>query len=165
MSTQSEPENLVPEELENLEFEESENIEELENLEPEESENLEPEESEHLEPEESENLVPEKLEKLEPEESEKPEPEKLEKAPRKIYYCDICNIPCLSAMVMQTHIAGLRHKKDKAHLIEHSSIPWIFSPLFSFLEHVALGIRLLGAKDLNGFEVHSFLLNVCLALM
>ncbi|XP_048367688.1 uncharacterized protein LOC125441260 isoform X2 [Sphaerodactylus townsendi] len=111
MSTQSEPENLVPEELENLEFEESENIEELENLEPEESENLEPEESEHLEPEESENLVPEKLEKLEPEESEKPEPEKLEKAPRKIYYCDICNIPCLSAMVMQTHIAGLRHKK------------------------------------------------------
>ncbi|XP_077160751.1 uncharacterized protein LOC143821057 isoform X2 [Paroedura picta] len=51
-------------------------------------------------------------EKSEPEESEPEEPE-LEKPGSKIYYCEICKVPCMSAMILQTHFAGMRHKKRK----------------------------------------------------
>ncbi|XP_054846786.1 uncharacterized protein LOC129337249 [Eublepharis macularius] len=46
-------------------------------------------------------------------EDSKPEPEKWEKPGAKIYYCELCKVPCMSAMTLQTHFAGLRHKKTE----------------------------------------------------
>ncbi|KAJ6657841.1 hypothetical protein lerEdw1_001891 [Lerista edwardsae] len=44
------------------------------------------------------------------------EPMEEEKPVGKIYYCEICEVPCMSSMTLQTHFAGLRHKKRERAL-------------------------------------------------
>ncbi|XP_044309159.1 uncharacterized protein LOC123035220 isoform X2 [Varanus komodoensis] len=39
-----------------------------------------------------------------------------EKSTTKIYYCEICKVPCMSAMTLQTHFAGIKHKKRERML-------------------------------------------------
>ncbi|XP_015261053.1 PREDICTED: uncharacterized protein LOC107105568 [Gekko japonicus] len=104
MSTESELEKPEPGEPE---------LEEPGEPEPEEPVEPEPEEPEKPEPEEPEKPEPEEPVEPEPEEPEKPEPEK---PATKIYYCELCKVPCMSAMILQTHFAGMRHKKRERAL-------------------------------------------------
>ncbi|XP_060103778.1 uncharacterized protein LOC132577996 [Heteronotia binoei] len=56
---------------------------------------------------------------------EQPEPEKLERPGSRIYYCEICKVPCLSAIILQTHFAGIRHKKRERALKRKCAPPVI----------------------------------------
>uniref|UniRef100_A0A8D0L8W0 C2H2-type domain-containing protein n=1 Tax=Sphenodon punctatus TaxID=8508 RepID=A0A8D0L8W0_SPHPU len=42
---------------------------------------------------------------------------------KKIYYCEVCKVPCMSSISLQSHFRGLKHKKREKALNAHRAAP------------------------------------------